>query len=134
MRCGGSPGSCSRRCSSASRWVRIPYAVALPLGLPGSVALLFGSLVGATDPVAVTAVLNEVALPARMIIIPEAESLVNDGMAITLYTGFSELGTPGGAGVAGLGELFLREVLLGLASGNEKGPEDWPLGHPTARR
>jgi NhaP-type Na+/H+ or K+/H+ antiporter len=73
--------------------VRIPYAVALPLGLPGSVALLFGSLVGATEPVAVTAVLNEMALPARMIIIPEAESLVNDGMAITLYTGFSELGT-----------------------------------------
>ena len=91
--------------------------VALVLGLPVSVALLFGSLVGATDPVAVTAVLNEMALPARMIIIPEAESLVNDGMAITLYTGFSELGTVGGAGLASLGGLFLREVLLGLAVG-----------------
>src|SRR5215212_4448880 len=100
MRCGGSPGSCSRRCSSASRWVRIPYAVALPLGLPGTVALLFGSLVGATDPVAVTAVLDERGLPARMISIPEAESLVNDGRAIRLDTGLSELGTPGGAGVA----------------------------------
>src|SRR5215213_3920905 len=108
MRCGGSPGSCSRRCSSASRWVRIPYAVALVLGLPGSVALLFGSLVGATDPVAVAVVLNEMALPARMIIIPEAESLVNDGMAITLYTGFSEFRTVGGAGLAGLGSLFLQ--------------------------
>jgi NhaP-type Na+/H+ or K+/H+ antiporter len=90
--------------------VRIPYAVALPLGLPGSVALLFGSLVGATDPVAVTAVLNEMALPARMIIIPEAESLVNDGMAITLHTGFSEFRTVGGAGLAGLGSLFLQRA------------------------
>ena len=110
MRHGGLPGSCSRRCSSASRWVRIPFAVALVLGLPGSVALLFGSLVGATDPEAVTMVLNEMALPDRMIIIPDAESLVNDGMAITLYTGFSEFRTVGGAGLAGLGSLFLQRA------------------------
>jgi len=91
-----------------ARRVRIPNAVALVLGLPMPVALLFGSLEGATDPVAVTAVLNEMALPAQMIIIPEAESLVNDGMAITLYTGFSEFRTVGGAGLAGLGSLFLQ--------------------------
>jgi CPA1 family monovalent cation:H+ antiporter len=91
--------------------------VALLLGLPVPVALLFGSLVAATDPVAVTAVLNEVALPARLIILPEAESLVNDGMAITLYTGFSELGASGGADLVALGGHFLREVLLDLAVG-----------------
>jgi monovalent cation:H+ antiporter, CPA1 family len=91
--------------------------VALVLELPVPVALLFGSLVAATDPVAVTAVLNDLALPARLIIIPEAESLVNDGMAITLYTGFSELGTSRGADLVALGGLFLREVLLGLAVG-----------------
>jgi NhaP-type Na+/H+ or K+/H+ antiporter len=111
MRRGGLPGSCSRRCSSASRWVRIPYAVALVLGLPGSVALLFGSFVGATEPVAVTVVLNEMALPARMIIIQEAERLVNNGMAITLYTGLSEFRTVGGADLAGLGSLFLQRAL-----------------------
>ena len=111
MRCGGSPGSSSRQCSSASRWVRIPYAVALVLGLPGSVTLHFGSLVRATEPEAVTMVLNEMALPARMIIIPDAESLVNDGMAITLYTGFSEFRTVGGAGLAGLGSLFLQRAV-----------------------
>jgi CPA1 family monovalent cation:H+ antiporter len=91
--------------------------VAIWLDLPVSVALLFGSIVAATDPVAVTAVLNEMALPARLIIIPEAESLVNDGMAITLYTGFSELVDTGTADVASFGVLFLREVLLGLAVG-----------------
>jgi CPA1 family monovalent cation:H+ antiporter len=61
------------------------------------------------------------ALPARMIIIPEAESLVNDGMAITLYTGFSGLGASGGADLAALGGLFLREVLVGLAVGGALG-------------
>jgi monovalent cation:H+ antiporter, CPA1 family len=64
--------------------------VAVALGLPAPVALLFGSLVAATDPVAVTAVLKEVALPARLIIIPEAESLVNDGMAIGCAQELSE--------------------------------------------
>jgi monovalent cation:H+ antiporter, CPA1 family len=91
--------------------------VAVALGLPLPVALLFGSLVAATDPVAVTAVLNEVSLPARLMIIPEAESLVNDGMAITLYTGLSELGGSGGADLAALGTLFLQEVAVGLAVG-----------------
>jgi hypothetical protein len=85
--------------------VNIPYAVALVLGLPGSVALLFGSLVGATDPVAVTVVLNEMALPSRTIMIPEAESLVN----VMLYAGFSEFGT-GGGGLTGLGGLFLQRA------------------------
>jgi CPA1 family monovalent cation:H+ antiporter len=91
--------------------------VALALGLPLSVALLFGSIVAATDPVAVTAVLKETALPARLLVVPEAESLVNDGMAITLYTGFGELGAAGGIDVAALSGLFLREVLLGLVVG-----------------
>jgi CPA1 family monovalent cation:H+ antiporter len=87
------------------------------LDLPFQVALLFGSLVAATDPVAVIAVLKELALPARLVVIPEAESLVNDGMAITLYTGLSQVLTAGGADVIGLAGLFLREVLLGLAVG-----------------
>jgi monovalent cation:H+ antiporter, CPA1 family len=91
--------------------------VAVLLGLPLSVALLFGTLVAATDPVAVIAVLNEIGLPARLIIIPEAESLVNDGMAITLYSGLSPVAASGSLDVAALGMFFLREVLLGVAVG-----------------
>ena len=91
--------------------------VALALGLPLGVALLFGSLVSATDPVAVIAVLKEVALPARLLVVPEAESLVNDGMAITLYTGLGGVQSATGLDVGNLGGLFLREVLLGLAVG-----------------
>ncbi|MFN8661533.1 MAG: cation:proton antiporter [Thermomicrobiales bacterium] len=71
----------------------------------------------ATDPVAVIAVLKEVALPARLLVVPEAESLVNDGMAITLYTGLGGVQSATGLDVGNLGGLFLREVLLGLAVG-----------------
>ena len=83
--------------------------------MPLSVALLFGSLVAATDPVAVIAVLKETALPARLLVVAEAESLVNDGMAITLYTG-SALGAAGHR-AGHPGGLFLREVVLGVAVG-----------------
>lgn len=91
--------------------------VAFVLGLPLQTALLFGSLVAATDPVAVIAVLKDLALPARLIVVPEAESLVNDGMAITLYTAIGRVVESGQADLPGLGALFLREVGLGIAIG-----------------
>jgi hypothetical protein len=65
-----------------ARRVRIPYAVALvlgglrveesllvavALGLPLSVALLFGSAMAATNSVAVTAILKEAVWPARLL-------------------------------------------------------------------
>ena len=49
------------------------------------VALLFGSIVSATDPVAVVAVFRNVNAPARLKAIVEAESLANDGVAVVLY-------------------------------------------------
>ena len=91
--------------------------VSLALGLPIGVALLFGSLVSATDPVAVIAILKEIALPARLLVVPEAESLVNDGMAITLYTGLSGVLATGQLDLGDLGGLFLHEVVLGVAVG-----------------
>ena len=91
--------------------------VAFMLGLPLQTALLFGSLVAATDPVAVIAVLKDLALPARLIVVPEAESLVNDGMAITLYTAIGSVVETGRADLPGLGALFLQEVGIGIAIG-----------------
>ena len=49
------------------------------------VALLFGAIVSATDPVAVVAVFRNVKAPARLKAIVEAESLANDGVAVILY-------------------------------------------------
>lgn len=92
-------------------------ALALALDLPLAVALLFGSIVAATDPVAVTAVVKWLGLPSRIVVVPEAESLVNDGMAITLYTALVGLVVTGAADVVGILELFGLEVFGGIAIG-----------------
>jgi CPA1 family monovalent cation:H+ antiporter len=57
------------------------------LGQPISwpVALLFGALISATDPISVVALFREVGAPKRLSVILEGESLLNDGMAIVVY-------------------------------------------------
>ncbi len=96
-------------------------AVSLLLGVPLLVALLFGSVVAATDPVAVTGVIKQLGLPSRIAVIPEAESLVNDGMAITLYTALIGLAVTGGVDALGIVEIFGLEVLGGVAIGSVLG-------------
>lgn len=48
-------------------------------------ALLFGSLISATDPVAVLALFKELGAPKRLTLIFEGESLFNDGTALALF-------------------------------------------------
>jgi CPA1 family monovalent cation:H+ antiporter len=55
--------------------------------------------------------------PRRLAVIVEGESLINDGVAITLYTVGIGLVTVGGADVLGALGLFLREVLGGVLIG-----------------
>jgi len=54
-----------------------------PLDLPQ--ALLFGSLISATDPVAVIALFKELGAPKRLGILVEGESLFNDATAIVTF-------------------------------------------------
>ena len=56
------------------------------LGLPLLVALLFGSLISATDPVAVVALFKELGVTKRLTILVEGESLMNDATAIVLFS------------------------------------------------
>lgn len=49
-------------------------------------ALIFGALISATDPVAVVALFKELGAPARLTILLEGESLLNDASAIVLFT------------------------------------------------
>lgn len=58
----------------------------LPWGI--GVALLFGALISATDPVAVVALLKEKTSRARLQTLIEGESLLNDGTAIVLFSLF----------------------------------------------
>jgi CPA1 family monovalent cation:H+ antiporter len=53
--------------------------------LPFGPALLLGSMIAATDPVAVVAVFRKAAVPQAVKTLVEAESLSNDGVAVVLY-------------------------------------------------
>jgi CPA1 family monovalent cation:H+ antiporter len=54
------------------------------LGLP--LAVLFGTVVSSTDPVAVLAVFRELRIPKRLAVLVESESLLNDGTSIVFFT------------------------------------------------
>ncbi len=58
-------------------------ALATPLGLP--LALVFGSLISATDPVSVIALFRALGAPKRLALLVEGESLFNDGTAIVIF-------------------------------------------------
>jgi CPA1 family monovalent cation:H+ antiporter len=58
-------------------------AFVTPLSLP--VALVFGALISATDPVAVVALFRNLGAPRRLALLVEGESLLNDGTAIVVF-------------------------------------------------
>ena len=59
-------------------------------------ALVFGSLISATDPVAVVAILRDTPSPKRLSVLIEGESLLNDGTAIVVFTALlAMLANPG---------------------------------------
>jgi CPA1 family monovalent cation:H+ antiporter len=61
--------------------------------VPFEVSLLFGSLISATDPVAVLALFKEYGAPKRLSLIFEGESLFNDGTSLALFLVVLELFT-----------------------------------------
>lgn len=54
-------------------------------GMALPVALVFGALIAATDPVAVVALFRSLGVPKRLQVLLEGESLFNDGTAIVIY-------------------------------------------------
>lgn len=91
------------------------------LGLPLSVALLFGSIVAATDPVAVIGIFKQLKVTHRMSVIAEGESLVNDGMAITLYVVLLQWALSGSFDALDGLSVFGLEVIGGIAIGGALG-------------
>ncbi|MBG7609741.1 MAG: Na+/H+ antiporter, partial [Anaerolineae bacterium] len=63
----------------------VGYVITWGTGFPLSVALIFGSLVAATDPVAVVALFRSLGVPKRLQVLIEGESLFNDGTAIVIF-------------------------------------------------
>jgi CPA1 family monovalent cation:H+ antiporter len=61
------------------------YVLHWAMGLPLLVALLFGAIISATDPISVLAIFNELSVAKRLTLLVESESLVNDGTAAVLF-------------------------------------------------
>jgi len=96
-----------------------------PYGWSFNFAMMFGSILSATDPVAVSALLDSLGAPPRLKVHISGESLLNDGSAIVFFTIFSELfltelGIPGygtDVDVARGFAIFFRMSLGAVASG-----------------
>ena len=84
-------------------------------------ALLLGSILSATDPVAVVALLKEVGASKKLATLIEGESLLNDGTAMVLFTVILEIAKGNDVGVDYVAFSFMRMsfggTLLGLIAG-----------------
>lgn len=100
------------------------------VGLPWTVALLFGVMVAATDPVSVLATFRQLRVEPRLAVLVEGESLFNDGVSLALFVAMASavagtfslapavagflLGVLGGAGIGAVigavGVLTMRLV------------------------
>ena len=54
-------------------------------GINWEISLLFGAIMGATDPVSVLATFRQIGAPRRLSMLIEGESLLNDGTALVLF-------------------------------------------------
>ena len=89
----------------------------LVLGLGIGVAVVFGAVVAPTDPVAVVAVFRQLGMPAQLVTIVEAESLVNDGTAVVLFTVALSAATGDAASVPSVLLDLVRLIGGGIAIG-----------------
>lgn len=117
----------------------VGFGLELSFEINFMVALLFGALISATDPVAVIALFKELGAPTRLTILVEGESLLNDATAIVLFHillailfqgefSFSSTGDAifdffevflGGVLIGGFVGLMIAELIVKLIHDNE---------------
>ncbi len=96
----------------------VGFTLAGIFGISLVAALLLGSIVSTTDPVAVVGIFRDLGAPKRLGLLVEGESLFNDAAAIALYGLLIELLMGEHAGSPGQAILvFLRDFLGGGAFG-----------------
>lgn len=93
------------------------WVIALPLGI----ALLFGAIISATDPISVIAIFKDLKVDKRLAVIIEGESLMNDGTAVVLFQILLASILAGNVGIAkGIGQ-FALAVVGGASLGSALG-------------
>ncbi len=93
------------------------YLVHWTTGLPVQIALLFGAIISATDPISVLAIFKDLRMDKRLSLIVEGESLLNDGTAAALFQIVLAGIISGHVGVSkGVGQ-FLFAILGGVILG-----------------
>lgn len=100
-------------------------AAYLLLDLSLAEALLLGAIVGSTDAAAVFATFRFRPIKRRLRGLLEAESGLNDPMAVALTIGFIELATVPSADGLTVIEILVRELGIGLAVGLGAGLVAW---------
>ncbi len=90
----------------------VGLALHLLAGMSWTTALLFGAIVGATDPVSVLATFGRIGAPHRLTTVVNAESLFNDGTALVLFSVLLGIATKGRFSLADSG-LQLIVVIAG---------------------
>ncbi|CAI5993100.1 unnamed protein product [Closterium sp. NIES-64] len=98
-----------------------PAQCVLPYGWSWSTAMLLGSVLSTTDPVAVVALLKELGASKKLRTIIDGEALMNDGAAIAIFQLFLQLVlgysfSPGDI-VAFMCRVFFGGIALGMAFG-----------------
>ncbi|HYK96181.1 MAG TPA: cation:proton antiporter [Candidatus Dormibacteraeota bacterium] len=92
----------------------------LATGLPLQLGMVVGSMVAATDPVAIIATFRNLGAPRRLATLVEGESLFNDGTALVLFV-VAVASVTGTVSLAEMGESVLVTVVtsigVGLAAG-----------------
>jgi CPA1 family monovalent cation:H+ antiporter len=79
--------------------------------------LLFGTIIAATDPIAVIALFKQLGVKRKLSVILEGESLFNDGTAIVMYTVVLTALTSGVFSVKDGALLFVTEAVFGILLG-----------------
>ena len=95
----------------------VGLALHFAVGLSWTSALLFGTIVAATDPVAVLAIFGELGAPRRLATIVTSESLFNDGTALVFYGAVLGIATTSTLDAGLTIERFAIAVVGGLALG-----------------
>lgn len=79
--------------------------------------LLFGSIIAATDPIAVIALFKQLGVKRKLSVVLEGESLFNDGTAIVIYSVVLTALTSGVFSIQDGAMLFITEALFGVSIG-----------------